>query len=143
MSNAAILMCYRESPFSLDELVNGDLWGNYGGLYVLEINELVPGHASLYGFQWLYSVLNGDSTLLGYAPGGIYRSFAPPEVATPFVVMQQQSAQDSLTFNAYRPLSIIKYLVKVVGPVTTDGMVALNNAASRVDALLGRTSGTI
>lgn len=35
-----ILSCYRESPLQLDELVNGELWSNVGGLYRLLIQQM-------------------------------------------------------------------------------------------------------
>jgi hypothetical protein len=28
-----VLSCFRDSPLQLDELVNGNLWTNIGGLY--------------------------------------------------------------------------------------------------------------
>lgn len=40
VSNGYILSCYRESPLQIDELVNGELWTNVGGLYRLEIVQV-------------------------------------------------------------------------------------------------------
>lgn len=34
-----IAACYRESVLQLDELVNGELWTNIGGLYHLQIEQ--------------------------------------------------------------------------------------------------------
>lgn len=34
------LACYREQPLHLDELVNGELWTNVGGLYRVEVEQL-------------------------------------------------------------------------------------------------------
>lgn len=34
-----VLACWRESPLQLDELVNGELWTNIGGLYRLQIQQ--------------------------------------------------------------------------------------------------------
>lgn len=36
-SGGTILDCYRSSPLQIDELVDGILWSNFGGMYDLEI----------------------------------------------------------------------------------------------------------
>lgn len=38
-SGGVILSSYRESPFEVNELVNGELWWNLGGLYRLLIEQ--------------------------------------------------------------------------------------------------------
>lgn len=35
-----VLACYRQSPFQLDELVDGELWTDLGGLYRLQIEQI-------------------------------------------------------------------------------------------------------
>jgi hypothetical protein len=101
----------------------------------------MAGYESAAGFAWLYSVLSGDSTLTGYAPGGVWRGLAPDGTATPFVILSLQSGQDKLTANAVRILDDDTFLVKASGPASNTA--GVTNAAARIDALLGRTSGTI
>ncbi len=36
----AILACFRESPMQLDELVNGELWTQLGGMYRIQIQQV-------------------------------------------------------------------------------------------------------
>ena len=94
-------------------------------------------------FQWLYTVLSGDSQLTALAPGGVWRSMAPPETSTPFVIFALQSATDSITMNAFRMLVEGLFQVKAVGPASESTAIA--NAAARIDALIGSppTSGTV
>jgi hypothetical protein len=100
-------------------------------------------HESYIGFLWLESVLGGDSTLAGYAPGGVWRGEAPPNTPTPFVVMAQQAGVDTNTINAFRLLVEMLYQVKAVGPASSTATIA--SAASRIDALIGKppTSGSV
>lgn len=143
MTNAAILASYRESPLELPELVNGEEWDTIGGLYRLLVQAVTPGSEVMYGIQWLVATLSADSTLAGYAPGGIWRGLAPPATTTPFVIVAHQAGTDSLTMNAFRLFSEIVYQVKAVGPasVTTQ----ITNAAGRIDQLIGSppASGTV
>lgn len=141
MSNAAILSCYRESPLEIDELVNGEVWSNMGGLYRLQVQLITSGIEVYYGFQWLKSVLAADSTLAGYAPGGIWRALAPSGTATPFIVIAFQAGTDVLTMNAIRLFVNPLYQVKMVGPATVSTTLAAG--AAEIDLLLARTSGTI
>ena len=141
MSNAAILACYREQPLIVDEDVNGEEWTNIGGLYRLQVQAIAPGHEGVYGLQWLRATLAADSTLATAAPGGVYRGVAPPGVLTPFVIISLQSGIDVLTVNAYRLMSQPLYQVKAVGPASV--MTTIVAAANEIDALLGRSSGTI
>ena len=142
MSNAAILACYREQPLILDENVNGEEWTNIGGLYRLQVQAITPGHEGAYGLQWLKSTLAGDATLSIDVPGGVYRGVAPPGTLTPFVIISLQSPGiDVLTVNAYRLMSQPLFMVKAVGPASITA--AIVAAANQIDALLGRSSGTI
>jgi hypothetical protein len=99
------------------------------------------GHEVLLGYEWLKAVLTGDSTLMGYATGGVFHSLAPPNTAPPFVIMSYQAGIDVTTLNAFRLMDELSYQVKVVGPVTLMSTLAL--AAERIDILLGLASGTI
>src|SRR5258708_31684482 len=94
-----------------------------------------------YGFQWLKSVLAADSTLTGFAPGGIWRGMAPSGTVTPFIVISFQAGVDVLTMNAIRLFVTPLYQVKCVGPMTLSTTIAA--AAAEIDSLLARTSGTI
>lgn len=86
--------------------------------------------------QWLYSTLNGDTTLAGYAPGGVWRGEAPPATVTPFVTMiyQPSSSHDEVVFGGGRAFSDLHFDVLAVGPAKVTA--ALANAASRIDTLL-------
>lgn len=98
----------------------------------------MAGHEVALGFQFLYGVLSADSTLAGYAPGGVYRALAPPTATTPFVVMIYQAGSDSVTMNGFRMLDDMTYQIKVVGPANS--MASIASAAERVDQLLGGTN---
>src|SRR5258708_7187298 len=141
MSNASILACYRESPLELDELVNGEIWSNMGGLYRLQVQMITSGIEVYYGFQWLKSVLAADSTLTGFAPGGIWRGMAPSGTVTPFIVVAFQAGADVLTMNAIRLFVTPLYQVQFLGAMTLSNTLAA--AAAEIDSLLARTSGTI
>jgi hypothetical protein len=90
--------------------------------------------AASVGLAWLYTTLGSDSTLSGYAPGGVWRYTAPPGTATPFLIINPQSMSDKLTMNAYRIYSSDVFLVKAVAPETQYQQMI--NATSRVDALI-------
>lgn len=94
------------------------------------------------GFTWLYSTLTNDSQLPSLVPGGVWRSLAPPETQTPFIVMSLQSANDVVSMNGFRIIVDCTYLLKVVGPASETATIM--NAADRLDALIGSppTSGT-
>jgi hypothetical protein len=104
---------------------------------------MVPGTEVAGGFQWLSSVLLGDSTLVAAAPGGIWRGMAPPETgtSTPYVIVSLQAGTDVLTANAFRVYMNGLYQIKAVGPA--DAYASIVTAAGRIDALLGRTIGSI
>lgn len=92
--------------------------------------------------EWLYTTLSGDATLAGYAPGGVYPDLAPDGTATPYVVFSLQSpGVDSLTMAAVRVLANPLYQVVCVAEASK--FVAVANAASEIDDLLKRTSGTV
>lgn len=98
------------------------------------------------GFKFFYGILAPDTTLAGYAPGGVFRAMAPPEddngnpTQTPFVVMALQSpGADSITMNAVRMLANPLFQVKAVGPANVTQQIA--NAAERIDVLLGGKDG--
>lgn len=91
---------------------------------------------------WLQATLADDSTLLGYAPGGVFAAMAPDGTTTPYVVFGLQSpGVDTLTANAVRLLANPLYQIVAVGEASKmSGIVA---AASRIDDLLKRASGTV
>jgi hypothetical protein len=101
----------------------------------------MAGYETTAGFQWLYNTLSADSTLQTDAPGGVWRGLAPPGTATPFVILSLQSGKDVITANAVRVFDDDTFLVKAVGPASNNAGVLA--AASRIDALLGRTSGQV
>jgi len=103
----------------------------------------MAGHETWFGFEWLYTTLSNDSTLTGYAPGGVWRGLAPPGTVTPYVVLVFQAGVDVITANAFRIMDDLLFQVKAVGPGNESA--AIVNAASRVDALIGSppTSGAV
>lgn len=101
----------------------------------MSVHELTSAEA------WLNATLSDDSTLLGYAPGGVFADLAPDGTATPYVIFTLQSpGADSLTMNVVRLLTNPLYQVVVVAE--SSKMTAIVNAASRLDDLLKRTAGT-
>lgn len=94
----------------------------------------VKGREAALGFAWIYGILSTDSTLQGYAPGGIWRALAQPDTLTPFVVVSYQSSSDMMAFGAVRVVADLQYQVKVVAPANITGQTS--NAAQRVDQLL-------
>lgn len=101
----------------------------------------MAGHELMLGFEWLYGVLSGDTTLLSYATGGVWRAYAPPATVPPYVIMGHQSSQDVTTMNAFRLMTSALYQVKIVGPASN--MTPLVNGAERIDQLIGLTSGVV
>lgn len=91
-------------------------------------------HEITLGFEWLYSVLSTDSTLQGYAPGGVYRSLAPPSTASPYVILIYQAGTDAVNFGGGRAYASMIYQVKAVGPASNTA--GIMNAAARADGLI-------
>jgi hypothetical protein len=94
----------------------------------------VSSHETALGFSWLYSTLVGDTTLSGYASGGVYRSMAPPQTTTPYVIMSFQAGTDVVTMNGFRLIDDTIFQVRAVGPGSKSQQIA--QAAGRLDALL-------
>lgn len=92
------------------------------------------------GLAFIYATLNGDATLAGYATGGVHRGSAPVGTVGVFVSIKYQAGRDTLTMNAVRVLSHPLFSVLAAGPEANTQTIV--NAASRIDALIGRTSGT-
>lgn len=97
-------------------------------------------HEGQLGHLFLYSTLSGDSTLTGFAPGGVSRAVASPQASTPFVIVAYQAGTDSVTMNGYRMIVDSTYQVRAVGPSTQSLTVA--QAAAQIDKLLGSPPGT-
>jgi hypothetical protein len=92
------------------------------------------------GYAFIYATLNGDATLASYATGGVHRGTAPAGTTSVFVTIKYQAGRDTLTMNAVRILSQPLFVVLAAGPESSTQTIV--NAASRIDALIGRTSGT-
>ena len=91
---------------------------------------------------WLFATMTGDSTLVSLVPGGFWRSYAPPSTSPVYVIFGLQSGgNDTLTMNAVRLLTNPLYQIKACGPASN--MQAILDAASELDNLLKRTSGTV
>lgn len=101
----------------------------------MSVHELVSAE------EWLYSVLAKDTTLQGYAPGGVFADLAPDGTPTPYVIYTDQSGgADSRTMNGVRLLTNPLYQVIAVAEVSKFSAVA--SAASRIDDLLKLDKGT-
>jgi len=100
----------------------------------------MAGHEVALGFEFLIGLLT-DSTLQGYAPGGVRRAYAPPETTPPYVIVGYQAGHDVTTMNAFRMMSAMLYQVKVVGP--SSGTSVLAQAAERIDQLIDQQKGTV
>ncbi len=85
-------------------------------------------------FAWLESTLSGDSTLTGYAPGGLWRTFAKPGTTAPYTIMNYQDGTDNVVFGGSRAYSEMHFRVVIVGPAAD--MQAILNGAARIDTLL-------
>lgn len=85
-------------------------------------------------YQWIDSVLTGDSALMALATGGVWQGFADIGTMPPYVEYAQQSESDVLTVNAIRLKVHILMRIKGVGPVGA-GYAALVSIANRIDAL--------
>jgi hypothetical protein len=92
------------------------------------------------GLQWLIATLRGDTTLRGYAPGGVHLDVAPVDTATPFIVISFDSGSDTTNANGVRLLTNAVYQVKASGPASQ--IEAVDNAASRIDDLIGEPKRT-
>jgi len=90
--------------------------------------------------QGLYSLLSGDATLSGYAPGGVWRNIAPFGVDGVVVTFGAQSSVDEYTFSL-RAMVDMLYQVKAIAPGESAGTAW--DAANRIDALLTDGSLTI
>ncbi|MGH2478201.1 MAG: hypothetical protein ACRDHW_00880 [Ktedonobacteraceae bacterium] len=99
----------------------------------------MSAHEIALGLAFLESTLSADSTLAGYAPGGVKRAFAPPGTPTPYVIIGFQAGSDAVTMNGVRMLVDATFQAKAVGPVNQ--LTAITNAAAQIDALLGGEDG--
>jgi hypothetical protein len=86
------------------------------------------------GFQYFASKLVGDSTLLGFAPGGVYRALAATTTLAPYVIAISMAGTTTTNFGGVRGYVSALYQVKAVGPATVTSQVA--SAAARIDALI-------
>ncbi|SRR6266516_2076191 len=86
--------------------------------------------------SWLYSTLNGDSTLHTSAPGGVWRAEAPPGTATPYVILiyQQNPSHDEIVFGGGRAFGDLFFEIVATGPAKVTQTIA--SAAGRLDTLL-------
>jgi hypothetical protein len=93
------------------------------------------------GLQWLDATLTGDTTYMGYLPGGVYRSKAPVGATFPLSIINPQSLMDYNSATALRIYSPDLFLVKGVGDQA--GLQALINAADRAYVLLNKVNATV
>jgi len=90
--------------------------------------------------RWLVATLANDATLTGLGITGVYVDVAPESASFPCIVIGQQTARDVMVVGAYRIFENLLFLVRAVGQ--TQSYAALASAASRIDALLHRQSGS-
>lgn len=89
---------------------------------------------------WIESTLSNDSTLTGYAPGGILQTFALPGTTAPYMLVKFLSGTDHQVFGGGRAYSDMRFRVEVVGPFAS--MSTLTSAAARIETLLKITAPT-
>ncbi len=99
----------------------------------------MSAHEIALGLTFLNNLLANDSTLSGLAPGGVYRSLADPDAATPYVVFNFQAGSDAGTMNGVRMLVEATFQVRAAGPASQTAAIA--QAAAQIDALLGGEQG--
>jgi Protein of unknown function (DUF3168) len=80
------------------------------------------------------SKLQGDATLTGLAPGGVYPDVAPEDTPDPFVIVTLQAHEDVHELTRLSAFEVPRYLVKAVG-LGTDAADAVA-AYARIHALL-------
>lgn len=90
-------------------------------------------NAPLTAERWLYTTLNGDTTLMALVTG-VYSEAAPETATYPFVVFRRGLAADVMGVGTVRIMSHLPYTVVVVGRCETFS--TLETAANRVDTLL-------
>ncbi len=92
-------------------------------------------HETALALEYLVSTLSGDSTLMGYCPGGVNRGYAPPSTATPYIIIAFQAGTDAPVFGTdTEGFANMVFQVKAVGPAK--GTATLLNAAARIQDLL-------
>jgi hypothetical protein len=82
----------------------------------------------------LIAKLTGDATLMGLAPGGVYREVAPQGVDEPFIVVQQMTHEDQYLLRRQAAFESIAYLVKAVQMSMSAS--AVQACADRIHVLL-------
>lgn len=97
----------------------------------------MSAHEIALGLQFLYDTFTGDSALMVLAPGGVKRGYAPPETATPYIIIAHQAGGDVTTMNGVRLMDDLLYQAKAVGPADISDQLA--SAAARIDDLCGGT----
>lgn len=93
--------------------------------------------------SWLYGLLNGDATLIGQAPGGVYAHNNPSKTLVfPYVLFQQQAiGTDVRGVGPARIMAPLLYLVRGIAEGNSFGG-SLRSIADRIDALLQAQHGT-
>lgn len=97
------------------------------------------GHEALLGLAFIQATLATDASIIANAPGGVWRSLAPPGTVPPFVVMSYHAGSDVITMNGFRMIVEAIFQVKCAGPSSMTATIAA--AAERFDVLLGGPPG--
>jgi len=85
--------------------------------------------------------LTGDATLMGLAPGGVYREVAPQGVQEPFIIVQQYTHEDQYLLRRQAAFESFAYLIKAVQQSMTAA--AVQACADRIQTLLQNGTLTI
>lgn len=87
-------------------------------------------------YQWIQATLANDTTLQGYAPGGVWRAEAETNTTAPYVTITYQPGQnrDEIAFGGVRVYSELYFEVCAAGPAKN--LPGIVNAATRIDGLL-------
>lgn len=90
----------------------------------------------------IFSLLANDATLTSLAPGGVFRSTSPPNISSPFVIVDLVEHTDEHEMGSATPaLEDVRYQVKAVD--NSKSMLGAQAAADRIHTLLNGATLTI
>lgn len=87
-------------------------------------------------YQWIQATLALDTTLSGYAPGGVWRAEAETNTTAPYVTITYQPGmgRDEIAFGGVRVYSDLYFEACAAGPASVLANIA--SASARIDVLL-------
>jgi len=89
---------------------------------------------------WLTTILSGDATLMGLAPGGVFSDTAPDDTLQPYVLFQYIGGNDVKGNGPHRYMTDATYIVR--GVHESKSAAVIDQVAARIDVLLDGQRGT-